>query len=194
MVLLVVALAVISLVGAGVLIFAAGPDRGRDVPGMSPLADRVRSKLSDDPSPAYGVLSTPEGARRAEERFERAEEAVQDVLVKVTRPVTAGVSASGERLARGVRSGGRAFARVRPRVGGVRPALRRVGPMLEGARGRVGRVGPMLEGARGRVGSRRAASPAPERVPSTESSLPAPAPVGPGSPRRGSQPSARHRH
>jgi hypothetical protein len=89
MVALLLALSLIVLLATAVLVFTALPARGRDVPMVPGLAERVRRVLpEDEPSPAHGVLSSPERDRRAQQRFERAEQSVHGVLGRVTRAAT----------------------------------------------------------------------------------------------------------
>jgi hypothetical protein len=76
----------IALLGVVVIVIAAGPARGRDVPGLSGLARRFERALPDeDVSPAYGVLSSPTRARRAQRWFERAEQRVGALLRRLAR-------------------------------------------------------------------------------------------------------------
>ena len=73
---LIVAHAVIGVLGLLVVLFVAFPYRGRSVPRAQRLTDKVVSvadRMDPGEAPPLGVLSTPEKSRAMSERFERAE-------------------------------------------------------------------------------------------------------------------------
>ncbi len=77
---------VLTLLAAGAVVaYVAFPARGRPLPGAPELGRRMQrvaaavGRRTEGP-PAYGVLSSPQGHRRAQQRFEAAERRILSLL------------------------------------------------------------------------------------------------------------------